>query len=830
MNLIFKYLLRSIRQKKIRTSIIILSLILTSAMLFININARTITQDSYENNIRNKFGTVDLVITKKSPFSNPYFEKEEIQLNDENIANAVGFMSSFGVFSDDKEKKSRVNIVSADIDSLIQTDLIDFSRPFDISTFQGKKIIISDSQAKKYGVSIGDKIEVTILDKRIPFEVVTTVESSGLFSDENSAFNMILPLEEMNSIMGTENMISGLFVDMLQEENIYSELSALERQNKEFDVTPTLDKETFNYLMSNISTILIFALLLTMLVSTVVILSLYKHVLDERMPVMGTLRSIGVTRNKTVLVLILENSLYGLIGGVIGILIGLLLLNSFMETLIGSMEHGLEISNGWSLISIIITLVFSLGWAVMITLTSIIKMRKMSLKDSIFQTVHTVRKFKKVELILGLISIIFGFILFSGKIMDRTLAINGIATLLLIIGFILVIPAFLHFFISVIVKLSTNYAILSQGAKSVRNNKVVLRNIQISVVTLGLSISIFSVMGTVNDFFTFATKSFQFDVIIGVDQDVQKDYDEINDLNGVDSLYNLYHEKGKIQWEDVESDIKIIGRTGDDSFNQFINGTIELYNYDLSDLKDNEIVLDKHLMETLGTDVGKTVDILYEEKSYEFTIAGTMDSGRFSSDRTTSLISLDSFKSKFTDIPETIYVKGNESVTADELNDTIADYLLDTMSTVHTKQEFFSMQKANNDALLAIVQSALVFGLIVGALGIVNNIVVGYIVRKKEFAILYSTSMSKRHLKKSLVFEALFMAIIVVVLAFVFSILMIYSLAQLLESANVMSNLSYPPLQASFILGGGFFTLMLSVIISFKIVNRMNVFEELRSE
>ncbi|MED3804331.1 FtsX-like permease family protein [Lysinibacillus xylanilyticus] len=829
MNLIFKYLLRSIRQKKIRTFIIVLSLILTSAMLFININARTITLDSYNASIRDSYGKMDMVITKNSSFSDHYFEKEEINLKDVSISSSIGFLSSYGTYMDSKGKKNRINIIGAETSSLEKSNLIHLSSKYNFSDFNGKEIIISTSQAKKYGISIGDTIEVFFFDQKVPLKVVSTADTSGLFSDENAAFNILIPLEEMNTIVGLKSKISGLFIDIDSEKKIDSTLESIKSKNKNFVVTETYNQDTADFLMRSITMILIFALLLTMFVSTVVVTSLYKHVLDERLPVMGTFRSIGVTRNKTIIILMLENCIYGVIGGVLGILLGSVLLNTFLQNLIGSIKNGLKIDGDLSVASIILTMIFSVGWAAIITMVSAIKMSKLSLKESIFLTIHTVRKFKFVEVISGVIMLVFSLILFSGKWTDKSLTTNSFATLMMIVGFVLLMPVFVWLFSNSILILTKN-ATLSHATKSVRNNKTVFRNIRISVIALGLSIAIFSVMGSINDFFTFANKNFRFDVIIGVDQDVQKDYSKIAYLDGVSDSYYLYNTKGKILGKNGESDVVVLGRSAKDNFDSFINGAIKLNNYDLSTLKDNEIVLDQRLMETLKSSIGENVEITYQSKTYNFKVVATMDSSRFSSDRTASLISLDRFKSDFINVPETIYLKRDENVPSEKLKSSVDDYLLDTMSTVQMKQEFFAVQKSNNDSLLLIVQTALLFGLVIGALGVINNIVVSYIIRKKEFSILYSTSMSKRQLKKIIIFETVLIASVVVVLAFLFSILMILSLTRLLDSANVMSDLSYPLLKAVFILGGGFVVFLLSIIFPFSIINRMNVFEELRSE
>ena len=139
-------------------------------------------------------------------------------------------------------------------------------------------------------------------------------------------------------------------------------------------------------------------------------------------------------------------------------------------------------------------------------------------------------------------------------------------------------------------------------------------------------------------------------------------------------------------------------------------------------------------------------------------------------------------------------------------------------------------QKKDNDTMLSIVEVAIILGLFVSCLGIVNNIVINYLSRKKEFAILLSTTLTKRQLKTMLLTEALFTVVQVLGIAIVFSNVIIFSFSKLLETANVYLEMSYP-WDAIYKVGAVVAVIVLSsLFVPFKILKRINIYNELRME
>lgn len=100
--------------------------------------------------------------------------------------------------------------------------------------------------------------------------------------------------------------------------------------------------------------------------SVFIIYSSYKVITLDRLPVIGTFRSIGATQKVVTRILLLESGLYGVLGGLIGIPVGTLILKLILQGMGQSLSQGIEIPVVISPFSII----FSFAVAVVVSLLS----------------------------------------------------------------------------------------------------------------------------------------------------------------------------------------------------------------------------------------------------------------------------------------------------------------------------------------------------------------------------------------------------------------------------------------------------------------------------
>jgi putative ABC transport system permease protein len=156
-----------------------------------------------------------------------------------------------------------------------------------------------------------------------------------------------------------------------------------------------------------ISYILLLVFVMAIIMIMFVVSSLNKIIIAERMPVIGTFRSIGATKAKMNGILMLENAMYGLIGGLIGGIIGYKLNSTVAGLFITT--NGVDLTQDTSKIDvklILIGLLFAVLLQVVITAKAIIKANKKPVKDLIFDLHSSRYRVLKHRNIIGVILVV----------------------------------------------------------------------------------------------------------------------------------------------------------------------------------------------------------------------------------------------------------------------------------------------------------------------------------------------------------------------------------------------------------------------------------------
>jgi len=159
------------------------------------------------------------------------------------------------------------------------------------------------------------------------------------------------------------------------------------------------------------------------------------------------------------------------------------------------------------------------------------------------------------------------------------------------------------------------------------------------------------------------------------------------------------------------------------------------------------IIVDEYWARVQNLSVGDVVTFFADEKQSNeignFTVAGFWDSSTGTTDRGFVGISLDDFQSLITDVPDKVLVRTS---TPGSVVQAISERYLDTGI-------------AAVDTMIGMLFACVVLGAIIIVCGIVSNLIVSFIGRKKEYAVMYSVCMSKRQLMNMLLWEFLFSCI-----------------------------------------------------------------------
>ena len=84
--------------------------------------------------------------------------------------------------------------------------------------------------------------------------------------------------------------------------------------------------------------------IMVLFISVFIIYSTFKVITTERLPVIGTFRSIGATRKMTDIILIGESLLYGIVGGILGVLTGMGVLYLIARIIFRPLQRTVDVS------------------------------------------------------------------------------------------------------------------------------------------------------------------------------------------------------------------------------------------------------------------------------------------------------------------------------------------------------------------------------------------------------------------------------------------------------------------------------------------------------
>lgn len=216
---------------------------------------------------------------------------------------------------------------------------------------------LPDRFTSKYGIEKGDTVTLQINGSPVDFEVVEIAAYDTVFLRHTRGATALLPLETIKEVLGWEDSYSEILIEPAPNSttgNLISELkNALD--NGKYRVSEVVNETQIaaDARQKSMPFFLISFFSLTM--SIFIIYSSYKVITLDRLPIIGTFRSIGATEKTVTRILLLESLFYGCTGGLIGIPIGMIVLKGILQGMGKSLSQGIEIPIVISIPGVILT-------------------------------------------------------------------------------------------------------------------------------------------------------------------------------------------------------------------------------------------------------------------------------------------------------------------------------------------------------------------------------------------------------------------------------------------------------------------------------------------
>ncbi|HEB5001418.1 TPA: FtsX-like permease family protein [Clostridioides difficile] len=772
MKIILKYIFTNIKERKIRTAVMLLSIVLSTVLLFVSFSIGLSYESAQRKMAKGMSGTATISVQSKNP---------DILINLEDIPDLNAIKSKVGVLESSAIYNKggyyeEFSLIAADLSQLNKINKPRLENGDSITDFSGDKIILPNRFTSKYKIKKGDSITLQIYGKSYTFQVSDIASYDTVFLRHTRGVNALLPKETLSKIINKGSGYTRVLIDSEEEmtENLVNKLSE-ELSTEKYMVSNTINETKIisDARQKTMPFFLISFFALTL--SIFIIYSSYKVITLERLPFIGTFRSIGANEKTVTHILMLESILYGSIGGLIAIPIGVVVLNLMLHGLGNSLEQGISIPTVISPIGVIISVIVAIIVSLFSAYIPVKKASHLPIKNVVLGTVEEKNVSNRSILFIGSIMFILSVLLPRISPENTLYLAGGFSLLGLIVATIVLIPLITDI-MSIVFEFVYKNILGNEGklaARNMKNNKNIIQNITLLFISISAVIAI-SVVG--NFVKTYITDVFRDAELQGfADGKMNEEFiEDVRHMDGIKNILPLYVMNNEISGNGVTLS-RLEGTDNIELYNSMfaINYTnFEIKKQVTEAFKDKRsVILNEDTLKKVGLSIGDTITLSKDKYDFSYKIVG-------------------SFKSRANDVEAVIpshyavndFDKTNygflvyTAVNPDAVMIQIRDLFGDTYNWSRTVEEF------NNDSLntissfLSPMNKMTYFIFLLATVGIINNLLINYIQKRRSIAMYKSIGLSNKQNIKVTLIEGFTSGLLGAVIGIVISILEIQTI------------------------------------------------------
>ncbi len=743
MNIIAKHTLKNIFKNPFRSIVLILCVAVTCLTAYLALDMSTSIEDIFIAYTADMLGYVDVEIDSNRAI--------DLSVLDEVPESTVLTLAATNnkLATRDPEQYSYeyvepFTIYGLDIAAACKMSV--FKTEFELAD---DEIAVSTTYADKFGYGVGDTVSIYDEDGDYhDFTVKAILDESGVFIRKDECSAVVNQAAIKILLKKDEIKYYSILVDVEDDSKIGEFCDYLEDNYPDFTLVKVKGNEDIKAATGQLVAIFSVLFVITFLMVIFVTVSLSEKIVNERMAVIGTLRSLGISRGVTTWLLLIENIAYGVIGFIFGSLAYSGIRDSLMGSLMSTAEGSLPIQPMQSWISIVV-LVGAIVIECFVPIIELTKAVKIAIRDIIFGNKDTDYKFSKKRTIGGAILIVCSIAI---ALTNNAVALI-LAVIFMVIGVSLVMPVVFKFVSGVLALLfeKMNMPIAELAAKEMGTKKSTISN---SILCLTVSALSIAILATSNGLFAITDNiPYNADIVaMGYASDTEH-FDYIKDLEGVEEVVYMRStgEKLTINGEAQTGEYDINALLHTDMFTGFPNLPESLEN--------DECVVSNSFARKHKVSVGDTIEVKFKELylfpiTKELTIVGLSDTSLYET-VPVLIISEDLFTDMYHDTITGIFIRTESPEYIDSVKEMIDKHSLDQTFIFRTMPEMVEMLESEKMGIKTAINVAIAFGVVLSIIGLSGNQVLGFEARRREYAVMYSTSMSRKQINRLIFMETL---------------------------------------------------------------------------
>lgn len=830
MRILFKFIFNNIKEKKFMTFLIIFSVAASCALFFASLATSNTFEKTFVNRIRDIVGDTDIVISPNEQTPSLYVNKFGVEKYSKDIDYYIGYIKGSGQFKENKNTSENIILQGYDFNELQRFNPVTFIDKYNLEPFNGDKIIISYKFSKESNLKAGDKISLYINRVKHQFTICGIAAPQGIFSQETENFIAIIPRASLDMIYSANGKYSSILIKVKEPLKKQEILEELKDEYSKYTVSQAVNQAELTQMTNQARVPFLMMLIVVVIISVYIIYTVFKIIILERLPVIGTFRSIGATKKITSIVLILESTIYGIIGGILGLGFGMLLLyfmadqNNYYKSL------GIKTVVDFSIYQLIAAFFMAIFISFISSILPILGVSKIPVKDIVLNTMESVSETKVFKLIIGLALVTTSIIVTQVKLTSQVLVINSICLIFVVIGAILLIPYILYGFVFIFQK-PFSFIFGNEGIiaiKNLKNNKSIINNISLLAIGISAIFTISTISYSFGKELISAYDVFKYDIYLCVNGATKDTEISALQVDGVENTLGFYA-SWNVKVVNTDTEIMELDGVRKDKFLDFLNlKTDEKLSDMLTDFdNDRNIIITNILKDRLNVKKGDYITLKLGKKNREYKVIGffntSMQNGSFAF------------------IPERYYIVDTNDRTYDHIAvktnkdlDYVKKQLQNKFSGKRNYIKKISEFKQNNEQefaqLLTMLNSFSIITALIGIFGILNNFIISFLERKKALAIYKSVGMSKGQTVKILIIESISAGIIGGIVGVSSGALMSAIIPNVTKAMDMPLDVHYSISSILlFIFGGIFITIIASVGPIIK-SSKLSIIEALKYE
>ena len=792
--LFLKYILKNIAEKKLRTALILVSIMSSGALFFASSSLTDTMIDMYESLLRTQVGSASFVVRPGPRSPAPAIRVDPNPV--EGVAFTAGEISMSGSYTPAgaaslrARERRQLSIRGLDFDELQRFNPVVFRERSADEEFTGNRVIVAAPFADETGISAGETIDIQIQGARRRLTVWGIAHPTGLFREMPQAETRmtVVPRDYAARLSGMRGSVNTAYVVLEPGADPASVRSALEQRYPRYEVSEAVSTDELRAALANMTIPFYLMTSMVLFISIFIIYSTFKVITVERLPVIGTFRSIGANRKMTSRLLTAESVVYGIIGGVLGIVAGIGILHLMAGVIADDPWGGsLDVQVQFGVGSIVASFALAIIVAVVSARIPIARVARIPVKELVLNLVEVRGWKKRWKGVIGLGLLAAGQLIpfISPQAIGLPAAVVGMFAT--VFGIILSVPLVTALFLLVFER---TYPVVfgnvgTIAAKNLRDNKSVLNNITLLTIGIMAILMINTISYSVGIEVLDAYRDWRFDIRTSIAAADRGTEQSLRAVPGVARTYPVGEHFGGIpvvghdyriaylqgidpqgyldfmRFRPVEaptgSSTSRTSPTGGEGLPASTGAFARNHPADalLATLADGRTILvSSFLRDTLQLRAGEDLTLEMPAGNRTYRIGGFYDSLMMNGSN--AMIHRQYYRTDMqSPHADSYFVQITQDADADDVLTAIRRKFRDRGVWGQTVAAMEQANTQQNNQMFSILTGFSVLAMAIGVFGVFNNYAISFIERKRSLAILKSVGMSRAQVRRMIFVEAL---------------------------------------------------------------------------